>query len=54
MRTTIGERAAHLILDRIERGPASSPQCILVPAQLIVRESCGARLAGFVVPDVSA
>jgi DNA-binding LacI/PurR family transcriptional regulator len=54
MGATIGERAAHLILDRIENGPAETPQRIFVPARLIVRESCGARQAGLVVPDVSA
>jgi LacI family transcriptional regulator len=54
MRTTIGERAAHLLLNRIAGGPAPTPQRILVPAQLIVRESCGAREAGLALPDVSA
>lgn len=51
---TIGERAARLLLHRIERGPAETPQRILVPPRLIVRESCGARQAGVAVPDVGA
>jgi hypothetical protein len=41
-------------LHRIEKGPSASPQRILVPLRLIVRESCGARQAGVAMPEVSA
>ncbi|MCC7372757.1 MAG: LacI family DNA-binding transcriptional regulator [Chloroflexi bacterium] len=39
---TIGERAAWLLLARIEKGPAEEPRRMLVPPELIVRASCGA------------
>ncbi|MCC6179344.1 MAG: LacI family DNA-binding transcriptional regulator [Chloroflexi bacterium] len=55
---SIGERAARLLLRRIEKGPGDVPQRILVPPQLIVRESCGARQAGLetgrAIPEASA
>lgn len=54
MRTAIGERAAHLLLNRIACGPAPIPQRILMPAQLIVRESCGSRPAARTPQDASA
>jgi DNA-binding LacI/PurR family transcriptional regulator len=42
-RTEMGEKAADLLLDRIE-GRIRQPQVIVLPTELIVRESCGARL----------
>jgi GntR family transcriptional regulator, arabinose operon transcriptional repressor len=41
--TDIGSRAANLLMNRVE-GLGGSPRHIEVPANLIVRESCGARL----------
>ena len=38
----IGERAAELLLDRLET-PYREWRTILMPPQLIVRESCGGR-----------
>lgn len=39
----IGMRAANLLINRIE-GQSSPPQHIELPTNLIIRESCGARL----------
>lgn len=38
-----GRRAAQLLIDLIE-GNAEGPQQILLPTELVIRESCGARL----------
>jgi DNA-binding LacI/PurR family transcriptional regulator len=41
-RTEIGVRAAHLLLSRID-GRLGKPEHIIVPTNLVIRESCGAR-----------
>ena len=41
-RTEIGVRAAHLLLSRID-GRQGKPEHIVVPTNLVIRESCGAR-----------
>ncbi len=41
-RTELGVRAAHLLLGRID-GHVGKPERILIPTNLVVRESCGAR-----------
>ncbi len=42
-RLNIGIRAAHQLIDRIE-GDTEPPRHIVLPSNLVVRESCGARL----------
>ncbi|MEO7912974.1 MAG: GntR family transcriptional regulator [Roseiflexaceae bacterium] len=42
-RVEIGQRAAEILLDRIE-GDTQSPRQMILPTQLVVRDSCGARL----------
>lgn len=42
-RTDLGFKAAHLLLDRIE-GVRRDPVQLLLPTELKIRESCGARL----------
>jgi DNA-binding LacI/PurR family transcriptional regulator len=37
--TQIGDRAANILLKRIESGPKSSPTRVLIPHKLIVRNS---------------
>lgn len=45
---TLGVMAAQLLLDRIEgKRPATEHRTVLLEPELIVRESCGARLRGF-------
>lgn len=41
-RTELGVRAAHLLLSRID-GRLGKPEHIVVPTNLVIRESCGAR-----------
>jgi len=42
-RMEIGIRAAHLLINRIE-GDTEPPKQVVLPASLVIRESCGARL----------
>lgn len=42
LRVEIGLRATHLLINRIE-GDNSPPKQIVVPTNLVIRESCGAR-----------
>jgi LacI family transcriptional regulator len=41
----LGTAAAHLIADSIE-GRVTSPATIVIPPELVIRESCGAQRAG--------
>jgi DNA-binding LacI/PurR family transcriptional regulator len=41
-RTEMGVRATHLLLSRID-GRAGKPEHVVVPTNLVIRESCGAR-----------
>ena len=41
-RVDIGVRAAQLLIDRIE-GKIGPPESIVLPTNLVVRDSCGAR-----------
>jgi GntR family transcriptional regulator of arabinose operon len=42
-RVEIGRRAAEILIDRIE-GDTQAPRQVVLPTQLVVRDSCGARL----------
>lgn len=43
---TVGQEAARLLIARLER-PDDPPETRYVPTQLVVRDSCGAKLKGF-------
>lgn len=45
-RQELGQRAAELLLDQIEKHPRGPFKRVIVPPQLIVRDSCGGRREG--------
>lgn len=49
--TAMGMHAATLLINRIEKHVLGEPKHIVLPTQLIVRQSCGARLQVLRAPD---
>jgi LacI family transcriptional regulator len=41
----LGKRAAELLMDRLTGQPPESPRVVVLPTQLVVRESCGYHIA---------